>query len=138
MAEKPTPIYDESKIKTLSSLEHIRLRTGMYIGRIGTGAHPDDGCYVLLKEVVDNAIDFAAAGNQVAVFFRDGLRLVVMQVAIADVAEADDSNAGKCFFQCGIGPRDELGNARYRHGNVVLDRQAFDLLRFGNVFTQAP
>jgi len=57
MAEKTTPVYDESKIKTLSSLEHIRLRTGMYIGRIGTGTHPDDGCYVLLKEIVDNAID---------------------------------------------------------------------------------
>ena len=63
MAEKPKPIYDESKIKTLSSLEHIRLRTGMYIGRIGTGAHPDDGCYVLLKEVVDNAIDEFIMGN---------------------------------------------------------------------------
>src|SRR6266498_4092967 len=49
--------YDESKIKTLSSLEHIRLRTGMYIGRIGNGSHYDDGCYILLKEVVDNAID---------------------------------------------------------------------------------
>src|ERR1700753_2959341 len=63
MAEKPTPVYDESKIKTLSSLEHIRLRTGMYIGRIGTGAHPDDGCYVLLKEVVDNAIDEYIMGH---------------------------------------------------------------------------
>src|SRR6058998_752237 len=49
--------YDESKIKTLSSLEHIRLRTGMYIGRLGDGSHYDDGCYVLLKEVIDNAID---------------------------------------------------------------------------------
>lgn len=49
--------YDESKIKTLSSLEHIRLRTGMYIGRIGDGTHYDDGCYILLKEVIDNAID---------------------------------------------------------------------------------
>src|SRR6516162_8007374 len=49
--------YDESKIKTLSSLEHIRARTGMYIGRIGDGSHYDDGVYVLLKEVVDNAID---------------------------------------------------------------------------------
>jgi topoisomerase-4 subunit B len=57
MADKTKHTYDESKIKTLSSLEHIRLRTGMYIGRIGTGSHPDDGCYVLLKEVVDNAID---------------------------------------------------------------------------------
>ena len=57
MADNGKHVYDESKIKTLSSLEHIRLRTGMYIGRIGTGAHPDDGCYILLKEVIDNAID---------------------------------------------------------------------------------
>jgi DNA gyrase subunit B/topoisomerase-4 subunit B len=57
MAETKKHLYDESKIKTLSSLEHIRLRTGMYIGRIGNGAHYDDGCYILLKEVIDNAID---------------------------------------------------------------------------------
>src|SRR5216117_622545 len=57
MAETKKHAYDESKIKTLSSLEHIRLRTGMYIGRIGDGSHYDDGCYILLKEVVDNAID---------------------------------------------------------------------------------
>ncbi|NNM53384.1 MAG: type IIA DNA topoisomerase subunit B, partial [Spirochaetales bacterium] len=49
--------YDESKIKTLSSLEHIRLRSGMYIGRLGDGSNMDDGIYVLVKEVVDNAID---------------------------------------------------------------------------------
>ena len=63
MAESSKHTYDESKIKTLSSLEHIRLRTGMYIGRIGTGAHPDDGCYILLKEVVDNAIDEYIMGH---------------------------------------------------------------------------
>src|SRR5438093_11293304 len=58
MAEpKKQHVYDESKVKTLSSLEHIRLRTGMYIGRIGDGSHYDDGCYVLRKEVIDNAID---------------------------------------------------------------------------------
>lgn len=50
-------VYDESKIKTLSSLEHIRLRTGMYIGRLGSGTDPDDGIYILLKEIVDNAVD---------------------------------------------------------------------------------
>ncbi|MBM3869414.1 MAG: type IIA DNA topoisomerase subunit B [Verrucomicrobia bacterium] len=55
--EKAKHNYDESKVKTLSSIEHIRLRTGMYIGRIGNGAHYDDGCYILLKEVIDNAID---------------------------------------------------------------------------------
>ena len=63
MAEKPKHNYDESKIKTLSSLEHIRLRTGMYIGRIGNGSHPDDGCYILLKEVIDNAIDEYIMGH---------------------------------------------------------------------------
>lgn len=50
-------IYDESKIKTLSSLEHIRTRTGMYIGRVGDGSHYEDGIYILVKEVIDNAVD---------------------------------------------------------------------------------
>lgn len=49
--------YDESKIQTLSALEHIRLRPGMYIGRLGDGTHFEDGIYVLLKEVVDNSVD---------------------------------------------------------------------------------
>ncbi len=78
MAEKAKHTYDESKIKTLSSLEHIRLRTGMYIGRIGTGAHPDDGCYVLLKEIVDNAIDEFIMGNGREVHVNlDGNRVTV-------------------------------------------------------------
>jgi topoisomerase-4 subunit B len=64
MAEdKKQHVYDESKIKTLSSLEHIRLRTGMYIGRIGNGSHQDDGCYVLMKEVLDNTIDEYIMGH---------------------------------------------------------------------------
>ncbi|MCL2277123.1 MAG: type IIA DNA topoisomerase subunit B [Treponema sp.] len=62
-ASSKTPVYDESKIKTLSSLEHIRLRTGMYIGRLGDGSNPDDGIYVLLKEIVDNGIDEFIMGN---------------------------------------------------------------------------
>jgi DNA gyrase subunit B/topoisomerase-4 subunit B len=57
MAEGVKPVYDESKVKTLTSLEHIRLRTGMYIGRIGNGSHYEDGCYILLKEIIDNAVD---------------------------------------------------------------------------------
>ena len=56
MAEKTTA-YDESKIKTLSSPEHIRRRLGMYIGRAGDGSQYDDGIYILLKEVVDNSVD---------------------------------------------------------------------------------
>jgi topoisomerase-4 subunit B len=49
--------YDETTVKTLDALSHIRLRSGMYIGRLGDGSHPDDGIYVMLKEVIDNSID---------------------------------------------------------------------------------
>src|SRR6478672_2300563 len=63
MADTKKHNYDESKIKTLSSLEHIRLRTGMYIGRIGNGSHYDDGCYILMKEVLDNTIDEYIMGH---------------------------------------------------------------------------
>src|ERR1700730_3683874 len=73
MADSKKHTYDESKIKTLSSLKHIRLRTGMYIGRIGDGSHYDDGCYVLLKEVIDNAIDefIMGAGKEVQIAIQD-------------------------------------------------------------------
>lgn len=53
---KPTS-YDESNIITLTGLEHIRLRPGMYIGKLGDGSHSDDGIYVLIKETIDNSID---------------------------------------------------------------------------------
>jgi topoisomerase-4 subunit B len=49
--------YTEASIKTLSSTEHIRMRPGMYIGRLGNGAHAEDGIYVLLKETIDNSVD---------------------------------------------------------------------------------
>jgi DNA gyrase subunit B/topoisomerase-4 subunit B len=63
MAEPKPHQYDESKIQTLSSIEHIRKRTGMYIGRLGDGSHYDDGVYILLKEVVDNAVDEYIMGH---------------------------------------------------------------------------
>ncbi len=49
--------YDESTVQSLDALSHIRLRPGMYIGRLGDGSHPDDGIYVMLKEVIDNSVD---------------------------------------------------------------------------------
>ncbi|MBA2369041.1 MAG: type IIA DNA topoisomerase subunit B [Candidatus Protochlamydia sp.] len=49
--------YDESTVKTLDALSHIRLRSGMYIGRLGDGSSQDDGIYVMLKEVIDNSVD---------------------------------------------------------------------------------
>ncbi|HTE28827.1 MAG TPA: toprim domain-containing protein, partial [Chryseolinea sp.] len=58
MAEKQNLFdYTEESIKSLDWREHIRLRPGMYIGKLGDGSSPDDGIYVLLKEVVDNCID---------------------------------------------------------------------------------
>ena len=61
--------YDETSITTLDPLQHIRLRTGMYIGRLGDGTNPADGIYVLLKEVVDNGVDefIMGAGKVIAI-----------------------------------------------------------------------
>ncbi len=71
--------YDESKIKTLSSLEHIRKRPGMYIGRLGDGSNQNDGIYILLKEVVDNAVDeyIMGAGKRVDISIDEEGRVVV-------------------------------------------------------------
>lgn len=55
--------YTDDNIKTIEGVEHIRLRPGMYIGRLGNGNNPGDGIYVLLKEIVDNSIDEFAMGN---------------------------------------------------------------------------
>jgi topoisomerase-4 subunit B len=55
--------YTEDSIKTLSPLEHIRLRPGMYIGRLGNGSNVEDGIYVLLKETIDNSIDEFTMGH---------------------------------------------------------------------------
>ena len=55
--------YDEDSIKSLDWKEHIRLRPGMYIGKLGDGSSPDDGIYVLVKEVMDNCIDEYTMGH---------------------------------------------------------------------------
>ncbi|MDQ3001768.1 MAG: type IIA DNA topoisomerase subunit B [Fibrobacterota bacterium] len=65
--------YDEDSIKTLDWIEHIRLRPGMYIGKLGNGSAPDDGIYVLFKEIVDNSIDefVMGAGKQIDIAIAD-------------------------------------------------------------------
>ena len=71
--------YDEGNIQTLTGLEHIRLRPGMYIGRLGDGSSSEDGIYVLLKEVFDNSIDEfkMKAGDRIEVNVEDNLRISV-------------------------------------------------------------
>ena len=68
-------VYDESKIRHLEDTEHIRVRPGMYIGRLGDGSHADDGIYVLLKESIDNSIDEFSEGfgKRIEVNITDGL-----------------------------------------------------------------
>ena len=65
----PVAAYDSDAIVTLSPREHIRLRPGMYIGKLGDGTQADDGIYVLLKEVVDNSIDefIMGAGKRIEI-----------------------------------------------------------------------
>ena len=71
--------YNDSNIRTLSGLKHIRHRPGMYIGRLGDGSSLEDGIYILLKEVMDNSIDEfkMSAGNRIVVNVEDGKRISV-------------------------------------------------------------
>jgi topoisomerase-4 subunit B len=65
--------YTEDNIRSLDWKEHIRMRPGMYIGKLGDGSSPDDGIYILLKEVLDNCIDefVMGAGKTIEVTIRD-------------------------------------------------------------------
>ena len=71
--------YTDDNIRHLSDMEHVRTRPGMYIGRLGDGALPEDGIYVLLKEVIDNSIDEfkMKSGDRIEVDINDNLRVSV-------------------------------------------------------------
>jgi UDP:flavonoid glycosyltransferase YjiC (YdhE family) len=88
MASREKHNYDESKVKTLSSLEHIRLRTGMYIGRTGDGTHYEDGIYILVKEVVDNAVDEFINASSPPILFTPGTAMKHASQFFLDCVEA--------------------------------------------------
>ena len=71
--------YDEGNIRHLSDMEHVRTRPGMYIGRLGDGSQPEDGIYVLMKEVIDNSIDEFKmnAGKRIEINVEENLRVSV-------------------------------------------------------------
>ena len=80
LADGQQPVdYNDDNIRTLTGTEHIRLRPGMYIGRLGDGSLAEDGIYVLLKEVIDNSIDEfkMKAGDRIEVTVEDNLRVSV-------------------------------------------------------------
>ncbi|SMP10568.1 DNA topoisomerase IV subunit B [Chryseobacterium profundimaris] len=74
MSQEINPIYSEDNIRTLDWQEHIRLRPGMYIGKLGDGSSADDGIYILLKEILDNSIDEfrMKAGKRIEIKVDDG------------------------------------------------------------------
>ena len=76
---QPIVNYTDENIRHLSDMEHVRTRPGMYIGRLGDGSLPEDGIYVLLKEVIDNSIDEfkMQAGNRIEVNVDEQLRVTV-------------------------------------------------------------
>ncbi len=71
--------YEDDNIRHLSDMEHVRLRPGMYIGRLGDGSLQEDGIYVLLKEVIDNSIDEfkMKAGKRIEVDMEENLRVSI-------------------------------------------------------------
>ncbi len=71
--------YNDDNIRHLTDMEHVRIRPGMYIGKLGDGSYPEDGIYVLLKEVTDNSIDEFKmhAGKKIEINVEDNLRVSV-------------------------------------------------------------
>ena len=116
MANTPVTNYTDDNIKTIEGVEHIRLRPGMYIGRLGDGSKEGDGIYVLLKEIVDNSIDEYAMGfgkqiqinivdDEVSVRdFGRGIPLdsVIKATSILNTGGKFDDKAFTSYFQLGI------------------------------------
>ena len=75
LTSSKTTSYSDDDIVTLSPRDHIRLRPGMYIGKLGDGSQPDDGIYVLIKETVDNSVDefIMGAGSRVEITIEDNV-----------------------------------------------------------------
>jgi topoisomerase-4 subunit B len=92
---KPTQ-YTEENIRSLDWKEHIRMRPGMYIGKLGDGSSPDDGIYILLKEVLDNCIDefVMGVGKTIEISIKDNV------VSVRDYGRGIPlGKSGRCCFQ---------------------------------------
>jgi topoisomerase-4 subunit B len=126
--------YDEASIKSLDALSHIRLRTGMYIGRIGDGSNPADGIYVMMKEIVDNSVDeFIMGVGRKIVITRDEATLTVRDhgrgIPLGKVIECvSEVNTGGKFnddvFQFSVG----LNGVGTKAVNALSDR--FEVISF--------
>ncbi|MCH5218050.1 MAG: type IIA DNA topoisomerase subunit B [Muribaculaceae bacterium] len=124
--------YNDDAIKSLESTEHIRLRPGMYIGKLGDGSHAEDGIYVLVKEVVDNSVDEfnMGAGKRIDITIADDGEVSIRDYGrgiplgrVRDVASKintggkfDDKNFQKSVGLNGVGLK--AVNALSRHSEV--------------------
>ena len=129
--------YDESSIMTLTSLEHIRLRSGMYIGRLGDGSNFNDGIYLLLKEIVDNSIDEfimghgkrieIKRGNDGTITVRDygrGIPLGKLTAAVSQINTGAKYNDDVFQFSVGLnGVGTKAVNALSEHFHAVSFRE---------------
>ena len=98
-------VGEYNNLMTLESLEHVRLRPGMYIGRLGDGSQSDDGIYVLFKEVMDNAVDehLAGFGNVIEVTLVDNVVTIRDHgrgIPLADVVNAASKMNTSGKFDC--------------------------------------
>ncbi|MCX8472853.1 MAG: DNA topoisomerase IV subunit B [Sediminibacterium sp.] len=145
--------YDESAIRSLDWKEHIRLRPGMYIGKLGDGSSPDDGIYVLIKEIIDNCIDEYTMGfgkiieitiENKAVSIRDygrGIpfgKLVEVVSKINTGAKYDSNVFQKAVGLNGVGTK--AANALSSHFNITSYRDGKEksvLFEMGNLIKES-
>lgn len=150
---KPTQ-YTEENIRSLDWKEHIRMRPGMYIGKLGDGSSPDDGIYILLKEVLDNCIDefVMGAGKTIEIVIKDSkvsvrdfgrgipLGKVVDVVSKMNTGGKYDSRAFKKSVGLnGVGTKAVNALSSVFRVESVRDNQATAaVFEFGNLITEEP
>jgi topoisomerase-4 subunit B len=146
--------YTEENIRSLDWKEHIRMRPGMYIGKLGDGSSPDDGIYILLKEVLDNCIDefVMGAGKTIEIVIKDSkvsvrdfgrgipLGKVVDVVSKMNTGGKYDSRAFKKSVGLnGVGTKAVNALSSMFRVESVRDNQATAaVFEFGNLITEEP
>ena len=151
---KNTTTYTEENIRSLDWKEHIRMRPGMYIGKLGDGSSPDDGIYILLKEVLDNCIDefVMGAGKTIEIVIKDSkvsvrdfgrgipLGKVVDVVSKMNTGGKYDSRAFKKSVGLnGVGTKAVNALSSMFRVESVRDNQATAaVFEFGNLITEEP
>jgi hypothetical protein len=116
--------YSEDSIRSLDWKEHIRLRPGMYIGKLGDGSSADDGIYVLIKEVVDNSIDEHMMGHG------KKIEIKILTNLVLDVVKQNQELTNKIVDICKTGLNSQTNNIS--NSNINSNNKTFNLQFFLN------